>query len=1026
MDVFALIVACLVWWRYSRRTGRLEAALSDLRLQLARKDDLLQELTRRVYRLESGVGQGLAPGVEEQTHAAADLLQPSEELAERSFEGELTAPPAYLAPTGLDDRGYPIGSEPIGSEPIGSEIEERAGQARDIDQTAAPEPFAQPQAESEMLSPASARSTASEPPTQEPPPQPLPAPRPPAPPRDWEALIGTSLLNAVGVLILVIGISLLLGYTLTVLGPLGKVAIGVLIGVLMIGGGIAVERRERFAIFGRGLIAGGWAALYFTAYAMHALPAARVIDSPVLGAGLLLAVAAGMIAHSLRYRSQGLTLLAFLTAFLALVLAPATLLSVAAAVPLTLALLTISRRLDWAEIPVAGMLLTYFSFAFRYDAANFGVMAGAGTLYTYWICYEIHDLLRVRSGAVRGYLEGAIFPLNILLLFGVASMTLPSSTPIAASNFLASLGVLMTVSTALRMRWRTEPDPESKDPVQRAMALSYRLGVAIAAALFAGALLNRFDGYRAEIGLLLEAQLLIFAGLRLGDRFFWRTGHAVFALAAAHVLFVNNHAGQRAWGIMLAVMAAQAYTNRWLTKIDPFLTYAATTLLAIGAGDLAPDRWFGVAWLVLSAALVEVWLRLQPGPLAAQQAAQAPESSNQSSDQSSAGEQGSEANLRGAPSRRGRSSPWSEFRHQALGLGLLAVIGNLLLGFDAGASHRNTITAVETAGALIAYAISIRLQGRDEFLRTGASWGGTLMAAWAIWLALPAPLVALGWGLLSLLLLDRGVLTGSRSLRTQAHLLFCGAFVRVFFANLPVVSHTGFVSHRLLTVAPLILLAIWAWRRTPETRVAALYSWTATILTVALLRFELGRTVSMLGWAVLMLVLWWLHTRRGFGELRWQAWLVALLTFARAWATNFYSPDLSLTARLLLGLCVIGAFHGAQFLTQRDDRSRGAFSLAGSALLGLMLFHESSGRLLTISWGVQAVLTLAAGFASQERILRLTGLSLFLICILKLFLYDLRELDTLGRILSFIVLGIVLMGASWLYMRFKNQIQRYL
>lgn len=1007
MDVFALIVACLVWWRYSRQTRRLEAALSDLRLQLASKDAFLQDLTRRLYRLESAAAvTAREPETEEPTPAAASV-ESFDEVAERSFEGELTAPPPYPARGSFDEPGFAI--------PVTSE-------GPTMDETAAPD---QP-AKAASPTPAAPATQALPPASGWPPP--LPAP---AVPRDWESLIGTSLLNASGVLILVIGLSLLLGYTLTVLGPLGKVAIGVVIGVAMIAGGIAVERRERFAIFGRGLIAGGWAALYFTAYAMHALPAARVIGSPVAGALLLLAVASGMIAHSLRYRSQALTLLAFVTAFLALVLAPVTLLSVTASLPLTIALLTISRRLEWTGIPVAGMLLTYFSFAFRYDAASFGVMAGAGTLYAYWICYEIHDLLRVRSGAVRGYVEGAVFPLNILLLFGVASMTLPSSTPVAASNFLASLGALITLSTALRMRWRREPD--SPDPVERALAMSYRLGIAIGAALFAGALLKRFDGYRAEIGLLLEAQLLIFAGLRWDGRFFFRAGHAVFALAAAHVLLVNNHAGQRAWGIMLAVMAAQAYSNRWLTKIDPFLTYAATALLAIGIGDLVPDRWFGVAWLVLAAALVELWVRLQPGSDPPRQAERAQEHSGQSaaypdpasSERPLAAGQDPETSLRGAPSPAGGGS-WREFRNQALGLGLLAVTGNLLLGFDAGTSHRNTITAVETAGALIAYGISIRSRRRDQLLHTGASWGGTLMAAWAIWLALPAPLVALGWGLLSLVLLDRGVLTGARSLRTQAHLLFCGAFGRVFFANLPVFTHTGFVSHRLLTVAPLILLALWAWRRTPETRVAALYSWAATILTIALLRFELGRTVSVLGWAGVMLVLWWLHARRGFGELRWQAWLVAALTFARAWATNFDSPGLSLSVRLLLGLCVMAAFHGAQFLTSRDDRSRGAFSLAASSLLGLVLFHESSGRLLTISWGVQAVVTLAAGFAAQERILRLTGLSLFLICILKLFLYDLRELDTLGRILSFIGLGVVLMGASWLYMRFKNQIQRYL
>jgi len=46
--------------------------------------------------------------------------------------------------------------------------------------------------------------------------------------------------------------------------------------------------------------------------------------------------------------------------------------------------------------------------------------------------------------------------------------------------------------------------------------------------------------------------------------------------------------------------------------------------------------------------------------------------------------------------------------------------------------------------------------------------------------------------------------------------------------------------------------------------------------------------------------------------------------------------------------------------------------------------------------------------------------------VLKLFLYDLRELETIQRIFSFIVLGLILVGVSWMYTRFRDRIQRYL
>ena len=95
-------------------------------------------------------------------------------------------------------------------------------------------------------------------------------------------------------------------------------------------------------------------------------------------------------------------------------------------------------------------------------------------------------------------------------------------------------------------------------------------------------------------------------------------------------------------------------------------------------------------------------------------------------------------------------------------------------------------------------------------------------------------------------------------------------------------------------------------------------------------------------------------------------------------------------------------------------------------LLAVLLFYEVSGGVLTMAWGAEALALLAAGFPLRDRFQRLSGLALFLVCVLKLFLYDLRELQTVNRILSFIVLGAILVGVSWIYTRFRDRIQRYL
>jgi hypothetical protein len=132
---------------------------------------------------------------------------------------------------------------------------------------------------------------------------------------EWETLVGGNWLNKAGIFVLVIAIALFLGYSFTQLGPAGRAGIGLAVSMALLAGGIVIELRAAYIVFARGLIAGGWAGLYFTTYAMQALDAAKVIRNPVLGAFLLLAVATGMVVHSLKYRAQAGAVLAYAVAF---------------------------------------------------------------------------------------------------------------------------------------------------------------------------------------------------------------------------------------------------------------------------------------------------------------------------------------------------------------------------------------------------------------------------------------------------------------------------------------------------------------------------------------------------------------------------------------------------------------------------------------------------------------------------------------------------------------------------------------
>lgn len=74
---------------------------------------------------------------------------------------------------------------------------------------------------------------------------------------------------------------------------------------------------------------------------------------------------------------------------------------------------------------------------------------------------------------------------------------------------------------------------------------------------------------------------------------------------------------------------------------------------------------------------------------------------------------------------------------------------------------------------------------------------------------------------------------------------------------------------------------------------------------------------------------------------------------------------------------------------------------------------------ISVFWTLYAVLLMAIGMLIRSAFLRWSALILFGITIAKVFFVDLAALNTLYRIVSFMVLGVILLIASYLY--FKNQ-----
>ena len=947
--------------------------------------------------------------------------------------------------------------------------------------------------------------------------------------QEWEAMVGGNWLNKAGVLLLVIGVALLLGYEFSRVGPFGRVSIGLGVSLTLLIGGVLIERKPVYSIFARGLIGGGWAALYFTTYAMHAVEAARVIENPYEATLLLLAVALGMILHSLRYGSQTVSGLAYFIAFATLALGESTPFSVLALIPLAGSLLFLAYRFEWTRMAAFGVVATYATCASRPDTG--APLASTQALFgAYWLLFEAFDLMRLRR-RVRGFtVESLILPLNTLGFLGLSLIKWDRSAHQYLYLALAAGGALYLLSALARV-WLSPSGSGNESTLERMAAGGYEGPITISAALVAVSIFRKAPGMWINVGLLIEAEILFLAGIRFSQKYLRQLAGGVF-LGSLAKLFTDVPAGDTVvvanrtwmkWTPAAILTAAVFYFNRAFKIVEGRIySSIATALIVLVLAFETPQQYLCAAWLVLAVLLFELGFRWNledflfesygVGVLGSGAALLV----NIASDHPDWRLQwlpiAISANLHyavalrvrfGAPRRlkptEGAAVSWFTSA-SATGL-LMAIAWKLAPGdylgvvwmalgavlFELGlwkvpSQFRQLSYAVSATGflnlfylhvflahkgapaaepislgfaALLCYGVSGRLfrQMPDRVPDEERSWtrdlnaaAGTLFLLTVAWLRLPAPIVALAWAMVSLVLLEVGFSFALSRFRAIGNLVAAAVFGRLFLANFTDLGHTWQISHRMLTVVPIVLSQYYAWNRyrgaldeIRERGIARLYLFAPAILMVALLRFELGRALAVVGWALLCIALYRIGLGKDIGNLRWQSYAIAIVTFWRCWNTNFYIPDslAGMPGRVLTGALVIGCFYGAQLLSPRDSASdfartrldrhaRTFFSLLASVLLAVLLFYEVSGSMLTMAWGVEAVALLAAGFPLRDRLQRLSGLFLFLICVMKLFLYDLRQLETINRILSFIVLGVILVSVSWIYTRFRDRIQRYL
>jgi hypothetical protein len=756
---------------------------------------------------------------------------------------------------------------------------------------------------------------------------------------EWEALIGGNWVNKIGVFVAVIGIALLLNYAYTQLGAAGRVALSLGVSFAMLAAGVVFERREKYRTFSYGLIGGGWAALYTTVYAMYAVPAAKVLDNAFAATVLLLAVAAGMIVHSLKYRSETVTGFAYFLAFVTLAIAEISTFAVIMLIPLAASLLYIAYRNQWPRFALFGLVATYIACGLHKDTGA-PLWQTQGLFLIYWLLFEGLDLLRA---------DPWLLPLNALGFLALSAGKWQHAAPNDIWQLAAGASGLYLASTIVRAR-----------------AGRWRPAVLFNAALATTAIALKLHDQWLPFALLIEAELYYLAGVRFRSAFLRNLAGAVFLLQVGDLLLVviGGRRPQRFWEPVAALNVAFFYLNRGLRTSEVWYGYAAAGMAALVSGYEASDPWRGVTWSLMAAAPFGLgwWRRLL------------------------------------------------DFRVQGYAL---AAMGAIAIG-----SYQPYAWLPLAVGAAVAYAFvhATLWSGENRFgeqerdaLRVAASLATALGLCALLWRIVPGEYLGIAWLSLALAVLEAGLRGWPDEFRGLALLVGILGVCRV--AGYDLDSRLALVSS-VLTYA----FALRA-RKEADGRVLDVATWPATLFLLAGLAALLPAWAISPAWALIALGLAEFEGR----SLRAQAILLSAVVVARC-----LSIDMETAQPVLPIAPVIVCLWAAMLRREIGGLHRMYDSLLATLLLGALIFHEVTGSVLTVAWGVEALGLLAAGFALRDRVLRLSGLALFLICTLKLFFWDLRNLETLPRIVSFIVLGLLLVAVSWVYTRFRDQVQKFL
>lgn len=816
---------------------------------------------------------------------------------------------------------------------------------------------------------------------------------------EWELNFGQVWLVRIGVVFLLTGLVFLSTYAyknwLFHSGPAVKVAFFMVISLALTGSGFWLEQwKERFKQYGRVVASGGLAAGYYTLYAAHFTPSLKIVESPVL-AGMLLTVWAGcMLAYAVWKKSKIVSVMAIGLAFYGTVVNPAGVLSLFSSLLLASAAMWLMLRYRWVGIGLATVVTAYLAHAFwlGYYPGEIRESVRLAYLGSYWLLFT--GSLAVPQAKVLGQsIQRAMAAINNTSAWGLTVFVIPSMAPHPQIGWISmGMGVLWLGLSA----WIKSRRVPSWWDSSLVVVYGYQ-GVLI---ISLGILLEA-TGYTRFLVLAVEACILL-AGARYFGGVLARFVSAMALLASVMMALPDATGGGLlfwpAYAALALVYAGYTALVRWdcgrdQMNIGMAIIPAGLSWIVIGwgvCGQWAPMVGIHGLWGLATVVMLAYFLMKKPWWLA-------------------------------------DLAILSIFPACAAAWWFLTLSVDVTL----------VTSLLPISGAVVFWWMSPRLVRAWDTLMDHQNSSGQKVLEWLFsvvsWAMVMVTVSDVGeshhwlWAGGVFALMGHGVSLLSRrpSFGVPAICLYGASFVVLFIrgSDYPLLGWTPAVlalGHLLVAdLAPPVL-------RRKEMRVVLSMVILSSVTVHAFQQLE--RPDLLLTGLGVMLLVWAQHRDdRSFAI----AGAVPALLIACVTALGMHGGQ---DWGRYLPVLVVMVLHGMLWFRRKEVDSWQAIRSVLLTCALLVLFVAASrhvqlsfdGSGLSICWALLAVFLFCLGLMMRCRPYRLVGLAWLGLAVAHVVAVDVMRLGTLGRILSFITLGLVLLVLGFLYNRFQETIRKFL